>query len=241
VLISSGLRPIEAASLRLMDLDNKILPTKVTVRKEYSKTRRSRIVYISDEAVAHLQTLLKYRKNELQQDTLIFSVQKDSKSPATIYFKLLQQFTVLQQKAGLDQRKEGSRRHKITLHSFRRTCFSIITQQTNSEYANYILGHSNSPYWTHTEQERRDIYRTKCMPYLTVLDYSALDTHSKNIETNLLEKDRKIADLAHELAELAHELGTVKGNLKKLTHLDPEISKIINESLLKHGMKLKRE
>jgi integrase len=41
VLVSSGLRVIEAAALRLQDVDFTTSPTKITVRKEYSKTRRS--------------------------------------------------------------------------------------------------------------------------------------------------------------------------------------------------------
>lgn len=50
VLVSSALRPIDAASLRLCDADFSILPTRITVRREYSKTKRSRQVYLSEEA-----------------------------------------------------------------------------------------------------------------------------------------------------------------------------------------------
>ena len=46
VLLSSGLRAIEAASLRVQDVDFTVTPTRITVRKEYSKTKRSRQVYI---------------------------------------------------------------------------------------------------------------------------------------------------------------------------------------------------
>jgi integrase len=191
VLVSSGLRATEAAALRLMDVDFTTIPTRITVRKEYSKTRRSRQVYISQEATNHLQKLFQYRKNEMQPDTLIFSIQERSKVPETIYFKMLHQFEKLQTVANKDARKENSRRRKITLHSFRRTAFSIINEQTNSEFANWFLGHNHSVYWTHKEQERRNIYRTKCMPFLTIYQ----ETRDNTIETALKDKDKTIAML----------------------------------------------
>ena len=62
----------------------------------------------------------------------------------TIYNKMLRQFEYFQEKVGKAQRKEGSRRRKITLYSFRRTAFSIIDEQTNSEFAHWFLGHNYS-------------------------------------------------------------------------------------------------
>lgn len=168
VLVSSALRPIEAASLRLYDADFSVSPTRITVRREYSKTKRSRQVYLSEEATHHVRTLLKYRKNQMQPDSLIFSIQKRSKVPKTIYYKMLLQFEKLQKMANKDQRKENSRRHKITLHSFRRTAYSIISENVSSDFANWYLGHDHSVYWTHKEPERRNIYQTKCMPFLTI-------------------------------------------------------------------------
>jgi integrase len=222
VLVSSGLRPIEAASLRQMDADFTISPTRVTVRKEYSKTKRSRQVYISNEATNHLQTLVKFRKNEMQPESLIFSIRKRSKIPRTIYFKMLQQFEKLQRKAGMDQRKEDSRRHKITLHSFRRTAFSIINEQTNSEYANWFLGHNHSVYWTHKETERREIYLTKCMPFLTIYQ----ETRDNSIEAALREKDQTIKLLTNRIANI--ELNQ-KETSEILRHLTPEkLQKIMN-------------
>jgi integrase len=81
MLASSGLRAIEACALRLHDIDFSINPTKIHVRKEYSKTRVSRDIYISDEATHYLKQWidLKYRdKGEWTREKndydLIFSV-----------------------------------------------------------------------------------------------------------------------------------------------------------------------
>jgi hypothetical protein len=40
------------------------------------------------------------------------------------------------------------------------------------------------------EPVKREICATKCMKYLTFLDYSELETTGKNIEAKLEEKDR---------------------------------------------------
>jgi integrase len=216
LLVSSGLRPMEAASLRLCDVDLTSSPTRINVRKETTKTKRSRVIYCSDEATTHFKKLLKFRKNDLQADTLIFSIKKHSKLPQSIYNKMLIQFERLQAIADKDQLKEHGKRHKITLHSFRRTCFSIINEQTNSEYANWFLGHN------HREQERREIYRTKCMPFLTIYQ----ETRDNSIEAALREKDQTIRLLTNRIADIElHQ----KETSEILRHLTPErLQKIMN-------------
>ena len=97
----------------------------------------------------------------------------------------------------MDERKEEGiyKRRKITLHSFRRFVKTVISDQTNQDYSEWFLGHSKSPYYTKKEPERREIYATKCMKYLTFLDYTTLEARGKSIEANLQEKDREIAGL----------------------------------------------
>ncbi|MPZ06625.1 MAG: tyrosine-type recombinase/integrase [Nitrososphaeraceae archaeon] len=223
LLASSGLRPMEAASLRIKDVDFSTSPTRINIRKEITKTKRGRVVYCSDEATIHLQKLLKFRKNEMQPDSLIFSIQKRSKVPDTIYYKMLHQFEKLQKIADKDQRKENSKRHKITLHSFRRTAFSIINENTNSEFANWFLGHNHSVYWTHKEQERREIYRSKCMPFLTIYQ----ETRDNTIETTLKEKDKAIQQLKRADAEKNVQIAELMQFKKQMQAMLREPEKLI--------------
>jgi hypothetical protein len=81
----------------------------------------------------------------------------------------------------------------------------MANEQTNSEFANWYLGHNHSVYWTHTENERREIYTTKCMPSLTVLGYSSLDARSKNIEVAMKEKDQEIVMLKKDIKDMKDE------------------------------------
>lgn len=56
-------------------------------------------------------------------------------------------------------------------------------------------------YWTHKEQERREIYRTKCMPFLIVYQ----DSRSNTLEDALKEKDRTIKLLTNRIADVECE------------------------------------
>ena len=93
----------------------------------------------------------------------------------------------------MDERKEGKqKRRKITLHSFRRFVKTFISDQTNTDYSEWFLGYNKSPYYTKEEQERREIYATKCMKYLTLLDYTTIEATGKSIEAKLSEKEKEI-------------------------------------------------
>jgi integrase len=203
ILASSGLRATEACALRLCDIDFSVNPTKIHVRKEYSKTKASRDVYISDEATHYLKQWIdwKYRDKgewtkEKEEDGLIFSVYNISNepNPLHLYGKMASEFEKLLGIIGMDDRKEDGlkMRRKITLHSFRRFVKTVISDQVGQDYSEWFLGHSKSPYYTKKEPERREIYVTKCMRYLTFLDYTTLEATGKNIEANLSEKEKEI-------------------------------------------------
>ena len=204
VLASGAMRAIEALAIRVKDCDFSVNPTKIHIRKEYAKTRVARDVYISDEATQYLQQWIdwKYRdkgnewtKNKDPTD-LVFSVYNtvNEPDPRHLYIKVLLEFEKLLTVVGLDERKEDGRqlRRKVTLHSLRRHTKGVISNQVNQDYSEWYLGHSRSPYYTLKESERREIYATRVMKYLTFLDYSTLETTGKNIESKLSEKEKEI-------------------------------------------------
>ena len=242
VLASGGMRAVEALSIRNMDLDYSSNPTKVHIRKEFAKTGVARDIYVSEEATKYLKQWLewKYRHNrkkriepECPAEDLIFSGRYypvGQVTPNGIYFKVASEFQRLLEVVGMDERKEGlQRRRKITLHTFRRHAKTIISNQAGQDFSEWFLGHSKSPYWTLKESARREIYATKCMKYLTFLDYSVLETAGKNIESNLLEKEKEIqvlkqrdsfnsdaiSLLSDQLVRLTEEIGNIKKNIAK--------------------------
>jgi hypothetical protein len=145
----------------------------------------------------------KYRNKDVDwtkihnSDNLIFAVnniQNDSNID-NLYINMITEFERSLAIIGMDERKEGMKRRKITLHSLRRCVKTTISDQTNQDYSEWFLGHHKSPYYTKKESERREIYATKCMKYLTYLDYTTLEATGKSIELKLSEKDKQIEEL----------------------------------------------
>ena len=202
VLASGGMRAVEGLAIRIKDIDFSVNPTKIHIRKEYAKTKVARDIYISNEATHYLKQWLDWKYNNPErprrqdENDLVFTIYRN-KNPNTLYIKVLKEFQKLLAIVGLDERKEGGkqRRRKITLHSFRRFTKSVISDQASQDFSEWALGHNKSPYYTKKEYERREIYATKCMKYLTFLDYTTLEARGKSIEANLREKDREMKDL----------------------------------------------
>jgi len=212
VLASGGLRATEACAIRLCDVDYSSSPTKIHVRKEYAKTRVARDIYISDEATKYLKDWINYKYSadkisdsntsgdenynvkRKKSDTLIFQVQLNNSNvtPRSIYFKLVTQFQQLLTVAGFDERKEGMRRRKITLHSCRRFAKTIISDCAGKEYSEWFLGHAKSVYYVSKPIIRATTYAEKCMKWLTFLDYGLLEATGKSIESKLSEKEQEI-------------------------------------------------
>ncbi|MGC2682223.1 MAG: tyrosine-type recombinase/integrase [Candidatus Nitrosopolaris sp.] len=202
ILASGGMRAVEGLAIRIKDIDFSVNPTKIRIRKEYTKTRVSRDIYISNEATHYLKQWFDWKYNNPErprrqdENDLVFTIFRN-KNPNTLYVKVLKEFHKLLAIVGLNERKEGGkqRRRKITLHSFRRFTKSVISDQVGQDFSEWFLGHSKSPYYTKKEPERREIYASKCMKYLTFLDYTTLEARGRSIEANLREKDTEIAGL----------------------------------------------
>ena len=249
VLASGGFRAVEALAIRFKDVDFSCNPTRVHIRKEYSKTRISRDVYISDEATKFLKDWINWKykdkdydwTKELKSEDLVFGAYriKSNANPKNIYFKIIHEFEKLLSLAGMDERKDGGlgRRRKITLHSLRRFVKTVISDQVGQEYSEWFLGHSKSPYYTKKEIDRRVIYATKCMKYLTFLDYTTLEATGKNIEAKLREKDREMQALKDkyelELETIRDETNQKFNQIMSMIQQNPKLSQVKPEVLQK--------
>ena len=237
VLGSGGMRAVEALAIRLKDIDFSVSPNKIHVRKEYAKTRVSRDIYISNEGTDYLKQWIEWKYRDKgdewtkvqDPDDLVFSVYrvKDEADPTCLYYKVIAEFQNLLAIAGLDERKEEGKqkRRKITLHSFRRFVKTVISDQTNQDYSEWFLGHSKSPYYTKKEPDRREIYATKCMKYLTFLDYTTLEATGKNIEAKLSEKEREIQTLRQRDSMNSEAIANLSDQLMGITSRLTEIEK----------------
>jgi integrase len=238
VLASGGLRAVEGCAIRLKDVNFKVKPTTIHIRAEYVKTRVGRDIYISDEATQYLKQWLdwKSRVRSLNPDDLIFNTFNVESKPEILYVKLGAEFTKVLKAAGLDERKEGMRRRKITLHSLRRFVKTVISDEVGGDYSEWFLGHNGSVYYTKKELERREIYLTKCMKYLTFLDYIALEARGKSIEAKMSEKDREMRAMKEkyelDIQAIREETNQRFSQIMSMIQHNPKLAQVKPEALL---------
>lgn len=234
VLASGGMRAMEALAIRECDVDwnginfadksDTVQPAIVGVRKQYSKTRRERHIFISNEAARFLNGWLEWKYRNQKPGTrnssnqhLVFArikTEKDNdaavrQSPVGLYDKMAHEFRQVLAAVGFVTRKQDGvyKRHVITFHSFRRFVKTTIANQYNSDYSEWFLGHSNSPYYTNKPDELEKNYKDKCMKYLTFLDYPMLEATTKDIESRLEavigQKDKEISELKRKIQDMS--------------------------------------
>jgi hypothetical protein len=99
---------------------------------------------------------LSYDIRKKNPDSLVFQVQLNNShiTPESIYMKLVIQFQQLLKVAGFAERKEGMKRRKITLHSFRRFVKTTISDCAGKEYSEWFLGHAKSSYYVNKPEVR---------------------------------------------------------------------------------------
>jgi integrase len=228
VLASGAMRSTEALAIRIRDIDFKSNPTKIHLRKEYTKTRVARDVYISAEATKYLNDWIswkyryrKYLKPEEQHiksdDDLVFQVAKSITRLQSLYVKLLKEFGKVLTLSGLYDKKEGMNRRTISFHSLRRHAKTVISTQVNQDYSEWFLGHSDrSSYWAMKEAERKEIYLDRIMKYLTFLDYTTLKNSSRSIEAKLEEKEKEIMLLRKRDTDSADKITRLEENMNTL-------------------------
>src|SRR5215467_3840422 len=239
VLASGGLRAVEGCAIRVKDIHFEVKPTMIHIRAEYVKTRVGRDIYISDEATQYLKQLLewKYRERSTNPDDLVFNAFKTRSKPEILYVKLGTEFTKVLKTAGLDERKEGMRRRKITLHSLRRFVKTVLSDEVGMDYSEWFLGHNGSVYYTKKESERRETYLTKCMKYLTFLDYTAVEARGKSIEAKLSEKDREIQAMKekyeHDIQAIRDETNQRFNQIMSMIQHNPKLVQVKPEVLVK--------
>jgi len=237
VLALGAMRSTEALAIRIRDIDFNSNPTKIHLRKEYTKTRVARDIYISSEAAKYLKDWIswkyRYRKHlkadeqKLRnEDDLVFQVAKSITRLQSLYIKLLKEFGKVLTLSGLYDKKEGMNRRTISFHSLRRHAKTVISTQVNRDYSEWFLGHSDgSSYWAMKEAERKEIYLDRIMKYLTFLDYTTLENSGRSIEAKLEEKEKEIEYLREKDAAKDGTIGALSDKLIDLTNEFREFKK----------------
>ena len=203
LLASTGMRAVEALSVRVTDIDLHTL--KLSVRGEFTKTKTERTIYLTSELGNQLSAWLSYKyrtrrichSNNADKTTteyrtpkkngtdLIFAVHQLNPDPNYLYKNLRILFAKTLDRTGRGTREDGNeRRREITLHSFRRFVKTTISDLGYQDFSEYFIGHSGSTYWTKKESEKAEIFR-KIEPYLTFLNVHELERQGADIESKI--------------------------------------------------------
>ncbi len=188
-LISSGMRPWEALSIRKRDFDLESDPIRITIPGKYTKKRETRETYVSSEAKKLLLHILKKKK----PDEKAFSDREDTKK-AEILEEVT--FSYLREKCGFTERYPETGQHKITLYSFRSFFYTQASMKHGPDYAHALTGHgAYMPMYYRLEKEERARQYQELEPrlliYTTIID-----------DLQTIELKKKVRDLEDDLRYL---------------------------------------
>ncbi len=164
VLSSSGIRIKEAIQLRKRDFDLSLERIKIVIPGKYTKTKKSRITFVSSEAGEWLEPRLK----RLKTDDLVFGT---NEKPLHARQNEEERFDRIRKNAGFCSCGKNNRKgnncigkiesghHKITIHSFR-SWFITKTNRVDFGFGHALAGHGlyMSRYDRLTDNEKLELY-----------------------------------------------------------------------------------
>jgi integrase len=210
LLAATGMRAVEALSIRIKDMDFDSNPAKLFVRAEFTKTKTDRTIFLTEELTGQLKSWLDYkyrtrrvchydkqlgktitehRTPDKRNTDLVFAVYQDNNSPNpdSLYNDLAASFARTLDRSGKGDREDGNqRRRQITLHSFRRFVKTTISDLGYADFSEWFIGHAGSTYWTKKDSEKAEIFR-KIEPYLTFLNIPQLERQGADIQSKVEE------------------------------------------------------
>ncbi len=213
LLAATGMRAVEALSIRIKDIDFDSNPAKLFVRGEYTKTKVDRIIFLTEEVNQQLKSLLdykhrtrrvchqdkqegktitEYRRPDKKDTDLVFAVyqNRNTPNPDCLYDDLSKSFAKTLDRSGKGDREDSNpRRRQISLHSFRRFVKTTISDLGYADFSEWFIGHSGSTYWTKKDSEKAEIF-LKIEPYLTFLNVHQLERQGADIQTKVEELEQ---------------------------------------------------
>jgi integrase len=246
LLAASGMRAVEALSIRIKDLEFDSNPAKVFVSGEHTKTKVDRIAFLTQEVTQQLKswldykyrtrrvcyqdkqngrTITEYRTPDRKNTDLVFAVYQDKKTPnpGYLYDDLSKSFAKTLDRSGKGNMEDGNeRRRQITFHSFRRFVKTTISDIGYSDFSEWFIGHSGSTYWTKKDSEKAEIFR-KVEPYLTFLNIVQLERQGADIQSKVGELEELNESLRQRdkmkddaIAQLSDQLMALTARMQEL-------------------------
>ncbi len=213
IILTSGMSIGELVQLRLFDVDFTTTPTKILVRKNFSKGRLSRQTFITEEATQVLQKYLKtdigWHPNSLNLDlsgTYIFGKLSKQKRDIPRYNSVSSRRDLnsllknhIKNIPELNIKNENGRK-AIHFHAFRKFFRTNVGNVCGRDYAEALMGHGfyMDTYYQLSPEEKHKKYLS-AEPYLTISDY-------EKVEQQITDLSEKYEDLEKSMTELKQYL-----------------------------------
>jgi integrase len=162
--LSGGMRLAEALHLKFADLDLESNPATIQIRAAYTKNKRNRQIFVSDEARDALKEITEGRA----EDELVFPYAGNILAREKAAYDT---FAKVKQRALLNDRFQDymSAFGKVHYHLFRKMFLTKGSDVIGESATNALIGHGfyMDTYYQKPLEERKQDYR-KLMPHLTV-------------------------------------------------------------------------
>lgn len=237
MLSSSGMRPGEAIRLQWTDIDE--ARGRVFIRAEITKTRESRVCFISREAMDLYQQWKVYYPRYLEKiDALTPWADTTSDTRLifpTTYNSILEKFTRALKKAGLDERDPSTRRTVIHLHGLRKYFRTRLPMGgATVDVTEELMGHEgylSGSYLRLTEADLEAAYR-QTEPALWIYRTKPINEGElKQLESENRELRGELADIQRQIATMNAMQADINANPEALQRLvDARIKELMGKS-----------
>jgi len=230
-LLSTGARIGEILQVKLSDIDLDSSPARIYIRREYTKSKEARTVFLTDEARNILVEWIKQRPLYLEAKKKKFYtknvVNDDRLFPIAYHCLMASVWPYLIKRAGIDTGGKNFRPHSF--RKFFRTY--LVGHGCNVDIVEVLMGHRGyltEAYRKYSEEELATYYKEKIEPLLTIFgNAQQLIELKQNFGERLKRLEDENKRLREENMELRQELLEMKVQLQELT------SKLENARLLK--------
>jgi integrase len=194
LLATSGMRIGEAGNLHIANLE--LLKNKVTIVANRTKSRRTRVTFITDETAGFIREYLGRRIDS--KDEWLFPDPDNPSKPCprnTLYMRI---FRVLQKQGLRGKLDPDSRMYELHPHAFRKYFFTkLISAGVDRGVAEYLMGHKfglDNAYLRMAEDRLRQEYLKAIDDFTFLTDTKAQQEAKKQIEELQKElRDRNVA------------------------------------------------
>lgn len=239
LVAATGMRPIEAVSIRHKDLDLDGNPGRVTIRAEYTKMKKDRYVFLTREVVSVIKELLAFKHRErtlacrrkdgsyynvqlkpkMRPDDLLFAIYRRDEtrklpkvqSLYTMYNNSLNDHL---ETIGKDEFEDDGKRHKITEYTLRRYVKSAISNLGFADFSEWLIGHEGSMYWNVEDGEKVKVFR-KVEEALTFLDTAILEQMGADMQTQLQHEREQRLTLQEQMQIMARAMAAPDEETKR--------------------------